>query len=329
MTTGKRCTIQESMNATIRTVSLENALLKVTILVGKGADIFEMIYKPTNIDVLLKTDNGLDVFENRNLAEQRLVNYSELFTGGWQDCLPHRARYLELDITQFTGGIAATVPWSYKIDQHTDEVASICCFVELPDIPFYVEKKYIIKQGEARLYVEQRIRNVGEAPVQFTWTQHAAFGEQFLDEQVSIEFPECVAFHARQYDSAYKHGLSHYEEPIDRITLPDGKQRNIRQVLSKKTEEELFIVLKNVSEPRVKLINPNKSMGIQLCWELDAFPYIRYWSNSIGSMYTVAIEPSNDAFANFDHSLEHGTYRELQPGEEYATVYDCEIFVLT
>ncbi|MEK3721387.1 DUF4432 family protein [Paenibacillus sp. FSL H8-0034] len=326
MSNSSRCTIRESVISTLKTVTLENELLRVRILISKGADIFEFIYKPLDMDILLKTSNGLDRFEHRNLAEHRLNNYSELFTGGWQDCLPHRARYLDLDITQDTGGIAATVPWAYEVEQNTAECASIRCFVQLPDIPLFIEKTFKIKQGDSRLYVEQRIRNKGAAAVQFTWTQHAAFGGQFLDERVYIEFPACIAFHARQYDRAFAKDLSRFEEPINRVTLPDGTIRNLQEVLPRFANEQIFTVLTHIQEPWVKLINQDKKVGVQLRWELDAFPFIRYWSNNVEDMYTIGIEPSNDAFANFDHSLEHGTYRELQPDQSYATEYTCEIF---
>lgn len=318
------CTVQEDVVFGIQTVTLENELLRVRILTGKGADIYELVYKPLHMDVLLKA-GGLAAFEHRNLAEQRLTYYSELFTGGWQDCLPHRARYRELDITQETGGIAATVPWDFEIVRSDADAVSLRCCVQLPEIPFFVEKIFTIRRGEPQLYIEQRVRNTGTAAVQFSWTQHAAFGGQFLDEHVSIELPDCVAFHARKYDSSFGDDFSRFEDPADRITMPDGTSRDLRQVLNRQTHEQLFTVLKGITEPRVKLVNRKKKVSVQLVWELEAFPFIRYWSNNVPDMYTVGIEPSNDAFANFDHSLLNGTYRELQPSEEYATRYACSI----
>jgi hypothetical protein len=326
MTNNSPCTINEAVVSNIKVIYMENEMLRISILAGKGADVFEFIYKPMNMDFLLKTKQGLAVFENSNLSEQRLKMYSELYAGGWQDCLPHRARYENIDITQDISGIAATLPWEYEITVNSAEMAALRCFVQLPDIPLFVEKTFILKQGDCRLFIGERIRNQGSSAIQFTWTQHPAFGGQFLDENVSIEVPECVAFHPRNYDRAYKTDLSRYEEPIDQITLSDGSSRNIQEVLPKHSNEQFFIVLKNIREPWAKLVNRKKKIGIRLQWQLDAFPFIRYWSNNVSTMYTVGIEPSNDAFVSFDDSLEHGTFRELQPNEEYATEIVCEIF---
>ena len=43
----------------VRAVRLENDLLAATVLVDKGADIYELIYKPKGIDVLWKSPWGL------------------------------------------------------------------------------------------------------------------------------------------------------------------------------------------------------------------------------------------------------------------------------
>ncbi|TBL80125.1 DUF4432 family protein [Paenibacillus thalictri] len=320
------CTVRETTVAGIQVVELDNGLLSVSILVGKGADIYDIIYQPTNTDFLVKSKEGLRVFEGRNLAETRLKMYSELYPGGWQDCLPHRGRYEDVEITQENGGIAATVPWQYELCRDDDGYAGIRCFVDLPEMPIHVEKTYMLKSGEAKLYIDERLQNRGGAPMRFTWTQHAAFGGSFLDEQVTIEVPpDCVAFHARSYDRAFKSDLRRYEQPVDRVTLPDGSSRNLLQVPPKTANESFFIVLKHVREPWVKLMSGRLRIGACLHWDLQIFPFIRYWSNHTKDLYTVGLEPSNDAFAGFDDSLEHGTFQQLLPGERCDTKLVFEV----
>ncbi|MBW7459279.1 hypothetical protein K0U00_35025, partial [Paenibacillus sepulcri] len=254
MSNNSPCTIAETAVSNIKMLVLENILLKISILTGKGADLYEFIYKPLDMDVLLKTGAGLEGFRGRNLAEQRLGMYSELYAGGWQDCLPHRARYGSIEITQDTGGIAATLPWEYEIIENTADKAAVRCYIQLPEIPMYVEKTFMIRQNDPVLYIGERIRNTGNSAIAFTWTQHPAFGGQFLDEHVTVEVPDCIAFHPRQYAAAPGSGLGSYEEPIDRITLPSGAARNIPEVLPREAHEQLFLVLKNISEPWARLV---------------------------------------------------------------------------
>jgi hypothetical protein len=320
------CTLTETTISNIQIVYLENETMRVSILVGKGADVYEMIYKPLHMDVLVKTNQGLDVFKDRNLSEKRLKMYSELYAGGWQDCLPHRGRYEDIDITQETGGIAATIPWEYEIFENTDQGVGIRCFVRLQEIPMYIEKTFLLKQGQSKLTMDVRIRNEGASVLKFTWTQHAVFGGQFLDEHVSIEVPECAVFQPRTYDRSIKSDLSDYEEPIDHVTLPNGKVRNLQTVLPRNSNEQFFAVLKNIREPWARLINRKKKVGVQLLWDLAAYPFIRFLCNNTETSYGIGIEPSNDAFVSFDDSLDHGTFRELQPAGEYATSIVCDIF---
>ena len=44
--------------------NLENELIKTTILVGKGTDILEMIWKPLGVDCLSKSEQTLELFKN-------------------------------------------------------------------------------------------------------------------------------------------------------------------------------------------------------------------------------------------------------------------------
>jgi hypothetical protein len=322
-----KCTVRETNRSGIRVALLENELLKVSVLIGKGADLYEMVYKPMDMDVLLKTPGGLEAFRGRDLSARRLKMYAELYPGGWQDCLPHRARYGPVTVEQETGGIAATLPWDGRIElADGGDAASVHCFVWLPEVPLQVEKTFAIRSREAVLRVTERIRNVGNPPVAFTWTQHPAFGGAFLEGRVDLEVPDCRVFHPRLYRAAPERGLASFEEPIDRIALQGGALRDIRRMPPRESKEELFVVLTGISEPWARIVNRSKGIGIRLSWQLDAFPYIRCWVRSDTDMYTMAVEPSNDAFASLADSLAHGTYRELASGEAYDTAFACELY---
>lgn len=46
------CRIREYLYRDLKTLTLENELLRVSILADKGTDIFEFLYKPIDLDVL-------------------------------------------------------------------------------------------------------------------------------------------------------------------------------------------------------------------------------------------------------------------------------------
>ncbi|WP_177237648.1 DUF4432 family protein [Paenibacillus sp. 1_12] len=322
----KGCSIRHTVEYGIDVVYLENELLKVTILVGKGSEIFEIIYKKLDMDILLKTKNGLSAYKERNLHEQRLTWYSELYTGGWQDVLPHRGIYEDIEVTPDMYGIAATLPWDYELLELSSEIVRIKCVVKLPVVPLYIEKTFCLRSNDPTIYIDETVENTGASEMKFTWTQHSAFGGQFLDEHVEIVLPDCVAFHARKFAAENQADLAQFEEAVDAISLVNGSKHNLLKVSPRFANEELFITLKNVSQPEVTLINRKKKVAVRLCWDMDSFPYLRYWYKNNDDLYTVAIEPSNDYFTNWEHSLAHGTYLTIQPREKHTVWLACKIY---
>ncbi len=320
------CKIHEVVDNGIKKLYMENNLLKVSILTGKGSDIYEIIYKPQNMDILLKTKEGLNPYKDRNLYEHRLTWYSELFTGGWQDVLPHRGVYEDIEITQQIAGIAATLPWDYEIMENSQAAIRVKCFVTLPVVPLYVEKTFCLQHDAPKLYINETIKNIGESVIKFTWTQHSAFGGEFLDENVEIGLPSCIAFKAADFSKENRQDLASYEEQVDEVTLANGNKHSLLKVNHRNANEELFITLKNLEQSQVVLFNKEKQVGVRYCWDPETFPYIRYWYKNSEEIYTVAIEPSNDYFLSIKDSLAHGTYLSLQPGQEHSTWLTCEIF---
>ena len=53
------CRIREYIYQGLRVLSMENELIKVSILVDKGTDIYEFIYKPKDIDFMWHSFNGI------------------------------------------------------------------------------------------------------------------------------------------------------------------------------------------------------------------------------------------------------------------------------
>jgi hypothetical protein len=53
------CRIREYLYRDLKTVILENELLRISILVDKGTDIFEFLFKPLDLDVLWHSFNGI------------------------------------------------------------------------------------------------------------------------------------------------------------------------------------------------------------------------------------------------------------------------------
>ena len=53
------CRLTEYVYKGLRTVTLQNELLRISVLADKGTDIFEFLYKPLDVDFMWRSPNGV------------------------------------------------------------------------------------------------------------------------------------------------------------------------------------------------------------------------------------------------------------------------------
>src|SRR5450759_4154774 len=73
----------------MRTLIIENELLRVTVLLDKGSDIVEFRYKPRDLDYLLYMPGGLKNPNRGVLSTPNDGPFLDYYTGGWNDILPN------------------------------------------------------------------------------------------------------------------------------------------------------------------------------------------------------------------------------------------------
>src|SRR5262245_31665787 len=71
----------------MRAVTLSNRLISVTVLPDKGADIYTLIHRPSGLDMLWKSPQGLRAPTQGRFAADSQVAWLEMYEGGWQECL--------------------------------------------------------------------------------------------------------------------------------------------------------------------------------------------------------------------------------------------------
>src|SRR5450759_1078818 len=100
---------------------LENETLRVGVLPEKGADIFELIHRPTGVQMLMEMPAGLKPPGNHP-QDEFLDNYE----GGWQELFPNHG-----DACEFRGqaipmhGEVALYPWEVQVLQDNLQATAI------------------------------------------------------------------------------------------------------------------------------------------------------------------------------------------------------------
>ena len=307
-------------------VVLENELIKVVVLVGKGADIYQFIYKPTDTDFMWRSPWGV---RNPSMYVPTTGDggnlWLDVYEGGWQTILPSGGipnSYMGADLGQHAE--VNTMPWDSQIIENSEEKVSVRCSVRAIRTPFFFEKTLSIKKDSSVLEIEATLTNEGEQSVHTMWGDHIAFGSPFLSDRCVIDISGGKTFNhypeiAPQNDIKLE---STGEWPW--IEMKDGTQLDLRKVRSKDTKSLTLSYVTDMTDGWYSVTNQETGVGFGFVFPKNIFKYLWYWQSVgggfgypwYGRTYNIGLEP----FTSYGHrgltdAVENGTAIQLQPGE--------------
>jgi len=308
----------------MRVAFLENDLIRVGVLLDKGADIFEFTYKPKDLDFMWQSPIEMrkPFIATSALPEGAFHDY---FYGGWQEVLPSAGWASEPYLGTFQGlhGEASLLPFEAAITEDTPDVVSLRTWVRMYRTPLKLERTLTLQRGKSALFIHERL--VNESPSEFAimWGHHPAFGEPFLDEHCVVRAPvkkvEVLAFHPN--------GLWEPGGDYDFPMVPNrrtGQLQDITRVQDRSIRSVDVIIFKDLSEGCYTLTNEKLGVGIGMAWDASLFKYLWMWQvygghNDYpwyGRTYNCALEP----FTSFppggiQAALRNGSAHILKPDE--------------
>lgn len=317
------CRATEYVYRGLRTVSLENELIRVTVLADKGGDIIEFLHKLTDTDFMWRSPLGVRNPSTYVPTTQRTEgNFLDYYPGGWQECLP-------------TGGGADTyagapfgphgefclIPWEYTLRDDGPERVALHLRVRGVRTPLMIEKQLILTGNSPVLHIHERVLNEGYEPFDLMWGHHPAFGPPFLDPSCVIDLPggrvqatDVQPTHRYQPDTNYT---------WPHITGRDGAPLDLSRIPAPAIRTHDTVFLTDMPEGWYAITNTNRSVGFGMAWPKEIFGALWFWqvyggafgSPWYGRVYTVALEPWTTAQTTISEALAHGTNRRLMPGE--------------
>ena len=88
-----RCRISDDWTYKgMRTVILENELLRVVVITDKGSDIVEFRYKPTDTDFMLMLPQGVRNPLHDTPSAHHKHSFLDYYSGGWNEVVPNGGR---------------------------------------------------------------------------------------------------------------------------------------------------------------------------------------------------------------------------------------------
>ncbi len=309
-----------------RSVVLENDLLRCTVLADKGADIYELRYKPRDVDVLWKAPWGFkEVGSFAPTAVSSQVAWLDHYEGGWQEIFPSGggpATYFGIEMP-FHGEVS-TVPWEYRILEAGGQRASVRFSVATTRTPFRLERTMSIQSGRADIVFEERLVNDGAIALDYMWGHHPAYGAPFLSDRCRLDVPAGrIVANPGQTDperSWLPDGGS-FDWPI--VVGRDGERHDLRQIPGPTERVNNLGYLVDLEEGWYGLTNQELGFGIGLVWPKEFFPCVWLWQELNGSFvhpwygraYVMGVEIwTSWPGLGLNAAQQAGTVRRIGPG---------------
>jgi len=309
-----------------RALILQNETLQLVVLVDKGAEIVQCLYKPLDVDVLWRAPNPLR--EPGHFAPaggSQSSSFFDRWSGGWFEVLPNGGPACEYKGATL-GFYAETIniPWRYRILEDRPEQVTVGLWVKTYRTPFLLQKTLTLKTGQPALFIEERLTNEGHEAVDFMWGHHPVVGAPFLDETCRISAPDCEVEVFQDEDGPdYRMGL-HQVGGWPIIKDRNGGPLDLQAVPLHGGNTMDNCYLKNFAEGWISIQSQRLNLGFGLAWDANVFRYVWLWQALGGGLgypwygrtHNIGIEPwTSYPCAGLTNAIQNGTARQLKPGE--------------
>jgi galactose mutarotase-like enzyme len=335
--TGK-CTISDDWTyKNMPVIWMENDFLRIGILAGRGSDIFEFRYKPKDVDFMLRLAKGI-VNPNIDFSQQRGTNnqFEDYYYGGWQEILPNSPAFHYRGAALGQHGEVSLTPWKHAILENTPERVSVKLWTRPLRVPILIEKTLTLEAGKSTLFIQEKLTNEANTPLEVVWGHHIAFGLPFLNEGAKITtnartfYAEPLMPPNRRFQpgivSDFPHALN-IDGAVDDASIvhPVSEPPYSDMAYLSDFDDKGYYALKNEA----------KNVGFAVAWDARIFKHVWYWLERYGtqdapwwgSAYAVALEPwTNRWRPDPQTGIDAGEWLRLEAGAVITTALEASGF---
>ena len=323
----------------IPAVVIENELIRMTILAGRGADVVEFLYKPIDMDFVWLTNKGIPTKKVPDFHPNDVDSFLNGYPGGWQSIFPNGGAPSQVSEISFgQHDEIALLAWDYTIEKDNSDEVSVKFFVETKKTPFRVSKTFSLKKQEKKCIIEENIENLSSDQWKVMWGAHFSFGAPLLDSNATITLPKGgrVIPHPESISPAGRRvgSVQRFDWPIGKSA--DNKNIDFSKLPKAKTQSEMLYI-ENLSQPWYQIENSEKKIGAKVSWDLELMPYLWFWqeygSSSdypwYGKHYNIGLEPFSSYPTNgLSEAIANGTALNFKSKEKKNSKMEFEVINL-
>lgn len=322
------CRIHEIIWYGIPAIVLENQLVRVTFLAGKGTDLVEFNYKPRDMDFAWLTRAGIrNPRELPSTSPDLLATFLDTYAGGWQVVFPNAGAPSHWAGASYgQHGEVFLLPWDVAIDTDTEDDIAVRFTVRGVKSPCVISKLVSMRSGVPGIRIEETVTNPSPVAVDVMWSHHITFGRPFLVPGSTIVVPEGVTAIPHPEQVAGEERRVARAEPFawPLGTNAQGFEEDFSRVPEPGSPSELFYLtgFQGVTGS-YRIMRPGGDLGMAVEWDAATLPYLWYWQEFgrtqgypwYGQSYNVGLEPASSYPTNgLPDAVANGSAIHLEPG---------------
>ncbi len=312
----------------MRTVVLENQKLRVTVLVDKGTDIYELLYKPLDLDFMWRSPMYLrdPRFFVPSSSSPKWGFWFDYLEGGWQDIIPSAGPACNYYGADFgLHGESSTIPWEFRVIDDDPKKVSVAFWARMYRSPFYIEKTMTLTDDSSILAIDEAVVNEGKEPMKLSWGQHPTLGDNFLNENCIIETDAKKLHVAGGLDDERPRFKVGQEFDWPMATTQKGEKVDVSKMPPRSNLSADMLYLTDLEEGWFAVTDQKKGVGFGLSWPLNVYPFLWIWQVAGGAFgypfygrnYNMALEPfSSLPGAGVAEAVRNGTALSLNAGAQ-------------
>ncbi|MGP0052932.1 MAG: DUF4432 family protein [Solirubrobacteraceae bacterium] len=294
------CSISDGERNGWRALRLQNDLIAVVVLPGKGADITSLRHLPSGVEALMQAPWGLPRRGSAGSDGAQGRRFLAHYQGAWQELFPntnHRVELAGVGELPFHGEVA-TAAWDVVGMQQDASCAEVVLRTHSERLPLSLERRMRLTDGEAKMWLHEEVRCTGDSEVSFVWGHHCVVGAPLVAPGSRVRLaggrvrtpvePEDSAHRlASGQSTAWPHARGEDGQTIDISVIPPTDPAS---------HDDIFV--DDMVEGSVRVENDALGLCFQLQWDLDVFRTMVFWQPLGGveapvlrGLYGVGIEP--------------------------------------
>jgi hypothetical protein len=335
-TTG--CRISDSWTYRgLKTVILENELVRITVLADKGADIYSFVHKPTDTDFMWRTPWGVrDPKLTVPPTGDPTSVWLDFYEGGWQSVIPHGGYPSTAYGADFgLHGDVGLVPWDTVVVEDTAERVSVKFTAKSVRMPILITKTLSLVSGSPTLKVEESVTNEGEEDLDTVWLEHIAIGPPVLSDKARLYVPDSKLLTDEENIDPSSKVEADFEGTWPNMNANDGSVMDFTYIPPKEDRSLDVAYMTGMSEGWYALLNEETNIGWAVSYPVEVFKYLWFWRNFgggygypwYGRCYNLGLEPCTSlAAGGIKQAQENGTALNIGAGETVSVVINAGPF---